>query len=159
MDKLAKVQKNGSLAHHNNAVDFPMWSSFIDDLFKTVESPLLLGAHKNNQLIPKVNIRDTGVAYIVDLAVPGMRKKDFSIALENEILTISAKKETNEVENSSESYLRREFGFAEFERSFNLPDTIDEEKIKASYTNGILSVHLFKREEAKPKPPRTVTIS
>jgi HSP20 family protein len=159
MDKLAKVQKNGSLAHHNNAVDFPMWSSFIDDLFKTVEPPLLLGAHKNNQFIPKVNIRDAGEAYIVDMAVPGMRKKDFSIELENEVLKIASKKVTHEVESHNESYLRREFGFAEFERSFTLPDTIDEEKIKASYANGILSVHLFKKEEAKPKPPRTITIS
>ncbi len=87
-----------------------------------------------------------------------MKKSDFHINLENKLLSISTEITENPGE-MEENYTRREFGYASFKRSFTLPETIKEEKIKAVYTNGILSIHLPKKEEAIQKPPRSIKIS
>ncbi|WP_317128090.1 Hsp20/alpha crystallin family protein [Maribacter sp. MJ134] len=61
--------------------------------------------------------------------------------------------------NQEVSYTRREFGYASFKRSFSLPETVSDDKIKAEYTDGVLSIHLPKKEEAKQKPARSIKIS
>jgi HSP20 family protein len=107
--------------------------------------------------LPKVNIKETPDAFVVDMAVPGMKKSDFHIDLENQTLCIST--ELNEEnEHTEENYTRREFGYASFKRTFSLPDSVNDEKIDAKYLDGILSILLPKKEEAKQKPPRTINI-
>lgn len=92
------------------------------------------------------------------MAVPGLKKSDFNINLENNILSISAElKEDNEEQN--DNYTRREFGYSSFKRTFTLPETVNDSKINAKYNEGILHVYLPKKEEAKQKPPRTIDIS
>ncbi|MDX1783004.1 MAG: Hsp20/alpha crystallin family protein, partial [Aequorivita vladivostokensis] len=86
------------------------------------------------------------------------KKSDFQIDLENQLLSISTEVEEKS-EEKEENYTRREFGYSSFKRSFTLPETVDEEKIKANYKEGILSIHLPKKEEAKQKPPRNIKIS
>ena len=92
------------------------------------------------------------------MAVPGLKKSDFQLDLDNQILSISTeiKKENDQKE---ENYTRREFGYASFKRTFTLPESVDEEKINAKYEDGILSILLPKKEEAKQKPARTIRIS
>ena len=86
-----------------------------------------------------------------------MEKKDFNVDIHNNVLTISSEKEMkNEVEN--EKIMRREFSYTSFKRSFTLPETTDSEKIKASYKEGILSISIPKKEEAKEKPARQISI-
>lgn len=95
---------------------------------------------------------------MIELAVPGLKKSDFKLDLDNQVLTISTEsKEENE--HKEENYTRREFGYSAFKRTFTLPDSVNDEKINANYTDGILSVLLPKKEEAKQKPVRSIKIS
>ncbi len=159
MSTLATVKKNGGLTNSNsNALDFPSWSSLIDEWFSR-EIPSLLTANFNTGMtLPKVNIKETADAYFVEMAVPGLKKSDFKIDLDNHVLSIATEvKEENEEDNVT--YTRREFGYASFKRSFTLPETVDDNAISANYKDGILSIHLPKKEEARQKPPKTIKIS
>jgi HSP20 family protein len=108
--------------------------------------------------VPAVNILETKDDFAIELAAPGLEKKDFKVDIHNNLLTISCEKEMkNEVEN--EKIMRREFSYSAFKRSFTLPEGADGEKIKASYKEGILKINIPKREEAKEKPARQISIS
>jgi len=125
-----------------------------DDWFKMPDT------FKMGTSAPAVNILDHDEHFEVDLAVPGMRKEDFTIDLEKNILTISAEnKFENEEKDEKENYTRREFNYSAFKRSFTLPDTVEGEKISATYNNGVLSITVPKKEEAKPKPPIAIEVS
>ena len=97
---------------------------------------------------PAANIIETPDSFQLDLAAPGMKKDDFKIHLENNILTISSEVEDEKLEEGK-NYSRKEFFFGSFTRSFTLPKIVDLEKISADYENGILKVMLPKKEEAK----------
>lgn len=150
---------NGSLAEKTktNGLTLPTWSAWIDEMFNR-DLPSIFTPNFNTGItLPKVNIRETKDAYFVDMAVPGMKKSDFRIDLDNNVLSISNEVQLNkEVE---ENHTRREFGYDAFKRSFSLPETIQEEKIKASYLEGILSIHLPKKEEAIRQAPRKINIT
>jgi HSP20 family protein len=96
--------------------------------------------------------------YTVEVAAPGLKKENFQINLNNNLLTIASKYEKSN-EESKGKYARKEFGYTSFQRSFTLPNTIDSSRIEASYKDGILYVYLPKREEAKEKPARQINIS
>lgn len=151
--------KNGSVAKSNsNSLTFPMWSSWIDELFNR-ELPSVFTSNFNSGLtLPKVNIRETKDSYYVDMAVPGLKKSDFTVDLDNQVLSISAETHENDL-NNEDNHIRREFGYASFKRSFSLPETVNEDKIKAEYKDGILSIHLPKKEEAIKKPARSIKIA
>ena len=159
MSNIVTTRKNGSKANTNsNSLTFPTWSSWIDEVFKR-DLPSVFNANFNAGLtLPKVNIRETKDAYFVDMAVPGLKKSDFQIELDNKLLSISTEvEEKNELQE--ENFTRREFGYSSFKRSFSLPETIKEDAIKAEYKDGVLSIHLPKKEEAKQKPSRSIKIS
>lgn len=108
--------------------------------------------------VPSVNIRETADNYEVEVAAPGMDKKDFRITLEGNMLTISSAKEHAE-EQQEVHYTRREFSYQSFLRSFELPKhVVDEDKIAARYENGLLLLTIPKKEEAKQKGPRMIEI-
>lgn len=110
--------------------------------------------------LPAVNIRETENSYQVEMAAPGMKKEDFKIELDNNILTISSEKTEEHEENEKEKYSRKEFSYQSFQRSFTLPkEVVDEERIEAHYTNGVLYLTIPKRESAKQKPPRKIEIA
>ena len=112
-----------------------------------------------NMTMPSVNIKETADAYLVEMAAPGMKKSDFDIELDNNILTIRSEREVKDEVNEEERYVRREFNFRSFQRSFNLNKKIvDDSKINAKYNDGILSIILPKKEEAKQKPARQIKI-
>ena len=114
--------------------------------------------HRNGfKSLPAVNISEDESGFIIEVAAPGLEKKDFRIDLERDCLTISSAREEN-TEDKKDQYTRREFRYNSFSRSFSLPDTVDAEKITASHKNGILSVSLPKLEAAKPKPARNIAI-
>ena len=101
---------------------------------------------------PATNVIETNDAYKVELAAPGFDKKDFLLNIENGHLTIEAKHETKKEEKSEtgERFLRREFRYESFKRSFKLPQTVNIEAIAAVYEQGVLTVAIPKKEEAKP---------
>jgi HSP20 family protein len=107
---------------------------------------------------PAVNIVESKDEYRIEVAAPGLNREDFKINLENNEMTISANKEVNK-EEKDETYTRREFGYSSFSRTFTLPETVVGEKIKAEHKDGILTIHVPKKEEAKPKPAREIAIA
>ncbi|KKN27740.1 hypothetical protein LCGC14_0861310, partial [marine sediment metagenome] len=132
--------------------------SLIDEVFNR-DWPSVFSQNFNTGMsLPMVNIRETTDAYFVEMAVPGLKKSDFHIDLENHVLSISTTTQ-KENEREEDNYTRREFGYSSFKRSFTLPETVDDGKIKAEYNEGILSIHLPKKEEAKQKPARSIKIS
>ncbi len=106
---------------------------------------------------PAVNIREEDNRYVLELAVPGIDKKDLKIDVEEDILTISMEQK-QEKEEQEKDYKRREFSYSSFCRSFYLPEDANKEKIEASYKDGVLSVDIFKTEE-KAKLSRSIKIS
>ena len=94
----------------------------------------------------------------IEIAVPGAVKTDFNLVLENDVLIVSAEKK-HEKEETNDHYLRKEFGYESFKRSFGLPESVNQDAIKASYKNGILNVDIPKKEEAKPRPAQEIKIS
>lgn len=108
--------------------------------------------------VPRINVKDQPKKMELELAVPGLSKEDFDITLNDGILTISSEKEQNK-EEEQDRYLRKEFSYKSFSRSFSLPDTIDEGKdVKATYKDGILKLVLNKKENLKPKTPKSVKV-
>ena len=99
---------------------------------------------------PAANIIDNEKDFTIELAVPGMKKDEFNIKLDNDVLSISMERKGEEV-NEERNFTRREFRFDSFSRSFRLPEVVDQDKIKADYKNGVLSVMLPKSEEVKVK--------
>lgn len=109
--------------------------------------------------MPAVNVKETPEAFEVEVAAPGMKKEDFKIELDNNVLTISTeKKEESEIKDG-ERYTRKEFSYQSFQRSFELSkDTVEAENIKAKYDNGVLHLSIPKKEEVKQKPSKQIQI-
>ncbi len=144
------IKRNGNF--------FPTVPVFFDDLFSRELY------HKGPQFshgrssVPAVNIKETETSFEVEVAAPGMDKKDFRITLENNMLTISSSKEVSE-EKKENNYTRREFHYQSFQRSFQLPkDVVDEDRISAHYENGLLHLVIPKKEEAKQKASKTIEV-
>lgn len=109
--------------------------------------------------IPAVNVKESNEFFQIEVAAPGLEKSDFHIDLDNDVLTISSEKEIkNEEKDDKEKFVRCEFNYTSFKRSFVLPEFADSEKIKANHKNGILKIEIPKKEEAKVKPKRVIDI-
>ena len=158
MSTLVNVPKNGGLANVNSGLNFPTWSNWIDSFFNNDLPSVFTSNFNTGMTLPKVNIRETGDAYFVDMAVLGLKKSDFHIDLDNQVLSISTEMKEENAQRE-DNYTRREFGYSSFKRTFSLPESVDDGKIDAKYVDGILSIHLPKKEEAKQKPARTIKIS
>ncbi len=125
---------------------------FGKDLFNEYNTPAFAGT------VPAVNVVENEEGFRIEVAAPGLQKSDFKLNLEKNQLTISAEKEQKE-ENKTEKYTRKEFKYSSFQRTFTLPNTVDGDRIEANYADGILSIALPKREEAKEKPARLIEIA
>ncbi len=136
----------------------PMFGSFFDDFFGKE-----LGDWRRNNFatgdstLPSVNIKEDDHGFTVELAAPGMKKDDFKVELDHNVLTISSEKQMEHEEEGK--YARKEFSYQAFSRSFTMPDSAELEKINASYKDGLLTLHIPKKEEAKPRPPKTIKIA
>ena len=107
--------------------------------------------------IPAANIVENKNHYEISLASPGMKKDDFKIDVEGNILTISAEMEDKK-EERDEKYTRKEYNYSSFSRSFTLPDWVNKDKIDATYENGLLKLVLPKTEEAKKLSSRHIAV-
>lgn len=99
---------------------------------------------------PEVDIHETSDALVLEADLPGIDEKDLDIRVENNLLTIRGERKFEKKVNE-DSYLRVERSYGAFTRSFSLPHTINTDQIQAEYRNGVLTIRLPKREEAKPK--------
>lgn len=132
-------------------------TSFFDD-FLTRELFNWSGLANDGGSVPQVNIVENDDEFRVEMAAPGMSKKDFNVQLDNDMLTIQSARQESQ-EDQENNYARREFSYKSFKRSFYLPNTVEADKIKATYRDGILSLVIPKKEEARRKPVKTIDIS
>lgn len=107
--------------------------------------------------IPAVNITEQKDDYLVSLAAPGMKKEDFKIDVDGNMLTISAEKEESK-EEKDKKFTRKEFNYSSFSRTFTLPEEILKEKIEAKYEDGVLKIVLPRKEEAKKPAAKQIAV-
>ena len=127
---------------HRNAVN-----PWFNDVFDTLFNDSVL----NDRFVtktPAVNIAETESEFHIELAVPGLKKEDFKINLDKNVLSVSAEKKAENVEEGKK-YSKREYSYSSFVRSFTLPEVADQAKIDAEYTDGILKLNVAKKQEAK----------
>lgn len=123
--------------------------SFFEDFFNNPLLDLFDGGFPSRTMnVPAVNVTERKDDYMVSVAAPGLKKEDFKIDVEGNILTISSEKE-EEKEEKDERYTRQEYSYSSFARSFTLPDEVNKDKIDAHYQDGVLKLVLPKKEEAK----------
>ena len=147
------VKRNGNLL---NPLPLLFDDFFNRDLFNGGTSNF----SDTNTTVPAVNIKETAENYEVEVAAPGMTKKDFKVELDGNNLIISSERSHQKEEREDERYSRKEFSYQSFQRSFNLQkDVVDIDKIQAKYENGLLHLLIPKKEEAKQKRPRLIQIS
>jgi HSP20 family protein len=108
--------------------------------------------------LPSANIEETNTEFLVELCVPGLKRDDIKIDLEEGVMTIKSEKEEEKKENQNHMK-RREFSYSSFSRSFSLPENVDEDKINAKYEDGILKVSIPKKEISTRKPKKEIKIS
>ena len=113
---------------------------------------------ETNPSVPDVNVKETKNQYTIEVAAPGMDKKDFNVDIQNNMLVISSEKESKDEDKEDENFLRREFSYTSFRRSFSIPETVDAENIKARYDNGVLYVELPKKKESVEKASKQIKI-
>jgi HSP20 family protein len=126
--------KNGSIAGFNQVFD----SIFNDTFF----------SDRIISRVPAANISETADHYHIELAAPGLKKEDFKLKLEREVLTVSVE-QLNQNQEQQRKFARREFSFSSFVRAFTLPESANVEGIQARYNEGVLCIDIPKREEAK----------
>jgi HSP20 family protein len=107
--------------------------------------------------VPAVNIVEAKDAYKVSLAIPGMKKDDFNINVEGNMLTISSETK-EEKEEKDEKFTRKEYNYSSFSRSFTLPDGVMQDKIAAKYEDGVLKLTLPKTEETRKIPAKHIAV-
>ncbi|WP_159801962.1 Hsp20/alpha crystallin family protein [Flavobacterium sp. MK4S-17] len=144
-----------NLVKRNQTNPNSLFPSVMDELFKDWMGGSALS---NSRVVPPVNIKETDQFFTVELMAPGMKKEDFNIEVDNDLLTISSEIKTEKNEEEGK-FTRREFSYSSFKRSFTLPETVNEDEINAAYQDGILKITLPKKEEALPKPKRLIDIS
>lgn len=145
---------NGSL--------FPSVPSLLNDFFTDDWFNSSLANWKSSgATLPAVNVKETNDDFRIEVAAPGMKRDDFKVELDNHILTISSQREDRREEKDEDvGYTRREFSYQSFQRSFTLPQgKVEGEKIAARYVDGILYITVPKKEEAKVKPAKQITVS
>jgi len=133
--KFANGQKNhGVNPFFNDVFDSILNDSFLSDKLAT--------------RVPAVNIAETENEFHIEMAAPGLKKEDFKISLDKNVLSVSAEKKAENVDEGKK-YSKKEYSYNSFVRSFTLPETVDHSKIEAEYTDGILKLSIAKKEDAK----------
>ena len=132
------------------------FTNLLDDVFNRSISDLV--GSDFAVTTPSVNVSEDNENVVLEVAAPGLDKKDFNITVEKDQLIISATKEAQAEDKEEGKWTRGGFNYQSFKRSFHLSDKIETDKIEAEYNNGILKLVLPKKEEAKPKAPATIDI-
>lgn len=146
----------------SNGGFFPALPSLIDDFFtRDWLDSSLANWRVTGATLPAVNVMETNDEFRIELAAPGMKRSDFKVELDNNVLTISSEREDHsEQKDERGNYTRKEFSYRSFQRSFSLPENkVLGEKITARYLDGILYVTVPKSEEAKVKPAKQIAVA
>lgn len=133
------------------------WPNLVEEFFNGDLFPRFFESETRHSL-PAVNIEESRDEYRIEVAAPGLNKEDFKVNLDNNVLTVSSEKEAKQ-ENDENKVMRKEFSYYSFTRSFTLPQTVNADKISATHKNGILTIVVPKKDEAKERPSRDIKIS
>jgi HSP20 family protein len=152
MSNKAVIRRNDGFPGILNNLLQP-WGSFFD----TDNSPFENLFNVRPLTLPSVNVLEKKDKYEISVAAPGLKKEDFNIDLEGDMLTISAEKETSK-EDREDTFTRQEFNYTSFSRSFTLPAWVNKDKIDARYEDGLLFLDLPKTEQAKQENSKHVTV-
>lgn len=131
------------------------FNNLIDDFFTNFPSLYHDDYATGFNHVAPINVKENEAGYEVEVIAPGFTKEDFKVNLDKNLLTISAEKKAEEVNN--EKHIRKEFKYQSFKRTFTLTEKIDTEKIEAKYENGVLTLNLFNKEEVK-SPVKQIAI-
>ena len=138
----------------NNLVP-SLWNDLLEK-----EWPLMPGLATVHGTNAPVNVKENQDKFSLEILTPGFNKEDFKIDLDNNMLSVSVEKKNEVLDaKSDEKYTRNEFSFHSFSKVFTMPESVDTEKMNATYNNGVLSIDIPKREEAKAKPIKSIKIS
>jgi HSP20 family protein len=146
----------------NNGNLFPATSSLLNDFFTDDWfNSSLSNWRSSGATLPAVNVKETNEEFMIEVAAPGMKRDDFKVELDDNMLTISSQLENkHEEKDQNGNYTRKEFSYQSFQRSFTLPkDKVEGENIAARYVDGILHISVPKKETAKVKPPKQIDVS
>lgn len=115
---------------------------------------------KASASMPAVNIKETPTEYTVDIAAPGLTKDDFKVKVndDNQLVVTVQKKTEKEDKDEKGKYLRREFGYTEFQQTMILPDNIEKDKIQAKAENGVLSIDIPKKPVAPSEGSKDIEV-
>lgn len=133
----------------------PIFNSWIENTFKD-EDGFVTNLH-NEQNFPPVNVEETDEEFRLSLAAPGLKKEDFDIQVKDNSLIISSES-SDSSEEKNDNYTRREYSFNSFQRSFWLPDNVNDENINANYQDGVLKVSLSKTKNNKPELSKKIEV-
>lgn len=135
------------------------FDQFFTDFFHKPVATINEGKKKLFGEAPAVNISESDKSFDIDVAAPGMIKSDFTIEINEGVLAISSEQK-EETKERGENFTRREFNYSTFERRFTLPENVEEQKVKASYTDGILRIEIPKvKVEDQKNKKRLIAIS
>jgi HSP20 family protein len=154
--------KNKSMVRKTNSSLFQAIPSLMDDFFGRDWLDSTLGDWKTiGSTLPAVNVRESNDGYVIEVAAPGMKRDDFKVELDNNVLTISAQMEDSHQQKDQEgNYTRREFSYQSFQRSFSLPQNkVKGDEITARYVDGVLHVTVPKTEDAKTRPAKQIAVA
>jgi len=113
---------------------------------------------EEDTLMPAMNVKEHDEGFDIEFAAPGFSKKDFEVTIDDDVLNVSGEKK-EESEESEKDYTRKEFSYNSFKRSLKLPNSVNsDENVKATYKNGILKLHLQKKEEAKEIAKKVIEV-
>ncbi|HYG18774.1 MAG TPA: Hsp20/alpha crystallin family protein [Ohtaekwangia sp.] len=146
----------------NNGNLFPAMPSLLNDLFTDDWFNSSLSNWKSSgATLPAVNVRETNDDFQIEVAAPGMKRDDFKVELDNNVLTVSSQREDRQEEKDAQgNYTRREFSYQAFQRSFSLPtEKVEGDNIVARYADGILHITVPKKENAKVRPAKQIAVA
>jgi len=136
--------------------NFRSLDSFLGDTYRQMLN--WQGPDADDISLPAANVREDNSAFHLEIAAPGYKKEDFDISIDNGVLTIHAEHKVDEKE-MEDTYTRREFRYGGFTRKFSLPESAQEEYIKARYEDGILKMEIPREKELEDEgKPRKVLI-
>ena len=118
-----------------------LWDEFFNDSDYQVE---------NRDISPRTKVTDDGKAIRLEMELPGVKKDDIKVEVENSVLSVAASKKSEKKEEGRDLYFN-EISYGEYKRSFRLSDEVEHGKVDAKYEDGILILELAKKEKTKPK--------
>ena len=131
--------------------------SLFDDFFKPWNEWFEGGLSMRTVKVPAVNITEQKNEYLVSLAAPGLKKENFKINVDGNMLTISSDKEENK-EEKDKKFTRREYSYSSFSRCFTLPEEINQAKIEAKYEDGVLKISLPRKEGVNKPAAKQIVV-